>query len=230
LTPRETAVRAKGTHRLIRSLHPPRNIFADVSPAEDHDALTDLEGWTNDRIQNERGERVLLPRSEWATGANASIVMAAFCHPHLTGSRFTSSPLGGWYAAFDLGTAQKEVAFHWWREFAEVGATSGRVEARQYLADFNASFHDVRDRRRYRALYDPDSYTESQAFGTRLRDEHSNGLVYGSVRNPGRDCIVAFRPKLVRKVHQAAHFEFVWTGNSLPEIHRLTSKRGTMKT
>jgi hypothetical protein len=156
--------------------------------------------------------------------------MAAFCHPHPTGSRFTSAALGGWYAAFELHTAHKEVAFHWWREFTEVGATSGRVEARQYLADFNASFHDVRDRRRYRTLYDPDSYAESQAFGTRLRDERSNGLVYKSVRDPGHDCIVAFRPKVVLKVRQGAHFEYTWSGTPTPEIRRLTTERGPRQT
>jgi len=221
LIPPTSAVRVKDTHRLIRSRYPPRSVFAEISPAEDHDALADLEGWTNDRLQNDLEERVILPRSEWATGANASIVNAAFCHPHPAGGRFTSSVLGGWYAAFELTTAHREVAFHWWSEFTEVGAATGRVEARQYLADFNSTFHDVRDRRRHRALYDPESYAESQAFGARLRADSSNGIVYDSVRHLGHDCLVAFRPKLVRRVRQGAHFEYVWSGGTVPSIRKV---------
>lgn len=221
LTPPETVLRVRNTHRLIRSRFPPRNVFADVSPPGDHETLAELEGWTNERLQNERGERIVVPRAEWATGPNASIVMAAFCHPRPTGGRFTPPPLGGWYAAFELRTAHAEVSHHWWAEFAEVGADAGRVEARQYLADFAAGFHDVRDRRRFRALYDPDGYTAPQALGTRLRDASSNGVVYDSVRDPGHACLVAFRPRLVRRVRQGAHFAYVWSGSPTPTIERL---------
>jgi len=220
--PPARAVRVKGTHRLVRSRHPPRDVFAAISPAEDRDTLVDLESWTNDRIQNDLGERIALPRAEWATGPNASVVMAAFCHPHPAGGRFTSGTLGGWYAAFRLRTAHREVAHHWWAEFAEVGAASGRVEARQYLADFKAAFHDVRDRRRWAALYDPRSYARSQQLGDRLRRHGANGLVYDSVRDPGHDCLVAFRPTLVLAVRQGAHFEYVWTDGPVPRIRLLT--------
>jgi hypothetical protein len=223
LIPPETRLRGKKTHRLIPSRYPPVDLLADVSPAGDREALTDLESWTNDRIQNELGERVMLPRTEWVTGQNASVVMAAFCHPSPTGGRFTSAELGGWYAAFALRTAHKEVAFHRWREFEEVGATSGRVEMREYLANFNTTFHDVRDRKRHAALYDPASYAKSQTLGVRLRATGSNGLVYESVRDPGHHCVVAFRPKLVLNVRQGAHFEYVWSGSAQPEIRKITA-------
>jgi len=197
------------------------DVFADVSPPHDRDALTDLESWTNDRIQNDLGERVLLPRTELATGRNASIVNAAFCHPHPSGGRFTSGELGGWYAAFELDTAHAEVGFHWRAEFEEVGHISGRVEARDYLADFNAAFHDVRDRRRYRAVYNRTSYAKSQQLGGHLRSAGSNGIAYDSVRRPGHTCIVAFRPRLVLNVRQGAHFEYVWSGKPEPAIRRV---------
>ena len=222
LNPPETRVRAKGTHRLVRSRYPAVDVFADVAPANDRDALTDLESWTNDRVENDLGQRPMLPPSELATGSNASIVNAAFCHPHPAGGRFTSARLGGWYAGLELRTAHAEVVFHWWRELEEVGRTSGRVQARQYLADFDATFHDVRDHRRYASLYSAKSYRTSQQLGARLRAAGSNGIAYGSVRDRGHDCVVAFRPKLVRKVRQGAHFEYVWSGNAVPEITRLT--------
>ena len=92
---------------------------------------------------------------------------------------------------------------------------------REYLADVAAVFDDVRRRRRFAALYDPESYAVSQRFGTRRREAGSNGIVYRSVRDPGGQCLVAFRPKLVRNVRQGAHFEYVWRGNREPEIRRL---------
>ncbi|HXJ32663.1 MAG TPA: RES family NAD+ phosphorylase [Candidatus Eisenbacteria bacterium] len=195
-----------------------------MSPPQDRDALADLESWTNDRIQNDLGERILLPRAELATGRNASIVNAAFCHPHPSGGRFTSGDLGGWYAAFDLDTAHAEVAFHWRGEFEEVGHASGRVEARDYLADFNAAFHDVRDRRRFRSAYGARSYVASQKLGLRLRSAGSNGIVYDSVRHPGHTCVVAFRPRLVLNVRQGSHFEYVWSGKKEPAIRRVTGR------
>jgi hypothetical protein len=222
LTPPEARVRFAATTRLVRSRHPPENVFARISPAADHDALTDLESWTNERIQNDTGERVLLPESEGVTGPMATIVMAAFCHPRPTGGRFTSGMVGGWYAAAALRTAHAEVAHHWWRELDEVGATAGRVEARQYLADFDSTLHDVRNRRRHAALYAPHSYAAGQRLGSRLRREGANGIVYDSVRDPGHACVVAFRPKLVRRVRQGAHFEYVWSGHPTPRIRRLT--------
>jgi hypothetical protein len=222
LNPPETRVRAKKTHRLIRSRYPTVDAFADVSAADDRDALTDLESWTNDRIENELGQRLILPPPELATGSNASIINAAFCHPHPSGGRFTSGQLGGWYAGIELRTAHAEVIFHWRREFEEVGLTSGRVQARQYLADFDATVHDVRDRGRYASLYSPKTYRRSQKLGLRLRAAGSNGIIYDSVRDPGHDCIVAFRPKLVRNVRQGAHFEYVWSGGAVPEIRQLT--------
>jgi RES domain-containing protein len=223
LTPSTSPIAVERTSRLIRSRYPPENVFDTISPAADQVELTDLESWTNDRIQNDLGERLVVPESEWVTGPNATVVMAAFCHPHPSGGRFTSPTLGGWYAAFELGTAHSEVAFHWWQEFEEVGATSGRVEARQYLADFEATFHDVRDRRRYARLYNAKSYRRSQKLGDRLRKAGSNGLIYDSVRDPGHVCIVAFRPKLVLNVRQGAHFAYVWSGDPVPEVNQLTS-------
>ncbi len=222
LNPPKTRVRAKQTHRLIRSRYPTVDAFVDVSPADDRDTLTDLESWTNDRIENELGERLVLAPSELATGPNASVINAAFCHPNPSGGRFTSGQLGGWYAAKELRTAHAEVIFHWWREFEEVGLTSGRVQARQYLADFDTILDDVRDRRHYASLYNAKSYRRSQKLGARLRGDGSNGLIYDSVRDPDHDCLVVFRPKLVRNAHQGAHFEYIWSGSAVPEIQRLT--------
>lgn len=164
-----------------------------------------------------------MPRAEWVVGRpHASVVMAAFCHPPPGGDRFTDGTVGAWYAAFALDTAHAEVIHHRTNELAEVGVLEARVEMRQYLADFDAGFHDVRRRgRAYAALHDPDDYAASQAFARELRAQGSNGILYRSVRHAGGECLVCFRPPLVLNVRPGAHFEYRWEGRRKPLVRRL---------
>src|SRR5207247_970117 len=118
LTPRLRRLAVPRTHRLVASRYPPAGIFDAICTPGDLAAIADLEGWTNDRLQAELGQLHLFPKSEWVVGVpNASVVMAAFCHPSKDGARFTSAELGAWYAAFELPTAHREVAYHRRREF-----------------------------------------------------------------------------------------------------------------
>jgi NAD(P)-dependent dehydrogenase (short-subunit alcohol dehydrogenase family) len=61
----------------------------------------------------------------------------------------------------------------------------------------------------------------SQAFARDLLDTGSNGVVYQSVRHEGGECIACFRPKLVKRVRVAAHYEYVWEGKPEPRVRRL---------
>ena len=105
--------------------------------------IFDLDNATNDRL---RAENNLLP----GIGIHElvfdvpyyRIVNAAFCHPHPLGSRFNGPDRGAWYAAFEIATAQAEVAFHKWIELAEVSWFDENVTYDDYLADFSAEFHD----------------------------------------------------------------------------------------
>src|SRR4029434_9311731 len=96
-------------------------------------------------MQTELGQLPLLPKSEWVVGVpNASVVMAAFCHPAPGGARFNGTELGAWYAAFELRTAHREAAHRRRQEFVEIRHTPSRVQMREYVAGFRAAFHDVR--------------------------------------------------------------------------------------
>lgn len=218
------SVRWRGTHRLIASRWPTVGVFDAVASADDLRDIIDLESWTNDRLQTEVGQLQRLPPARWVVGVpNASVVMAAFCHPSADGGRFTTAALGAWYAAQALETAHREVAHRRWLELLEVGVHEARLEMRQYRADVQGVFHDVRDRRRFAALHDPDSWAASQQVGTALRDGGSNGILYDSVRHPGHACAVVFWPELVRNVRQGAHFEYVWRGTPEPLIRQLAA-------
>ncbi len=163
-------------------------------------------------------------RIEWVVGTTmATIVMAAYCHPRPTGGRFSLPDRGAWYAAIDQQTAIRETIHHYTKEFFdEIGVTETYVQVREYLADFDASFHDVRSAF-IEACYANDDYEPGQQLGAALLRAGSNGLLYASVRHPGHDCIVCFRPPLVLNVRQAAHFEYRWHGQREPEITPLAS-------
>jgi RES domain-containing protein len=150
-------------------------------------------------------------------------VMAGFCHPRPDGGRFNDSSRGAWYAAFELETAQTEIAYHKTKELAEVGVFETRVQYREYVARFWAEFHDLRPLNRgFIPYHDPNSYEVSQRLAVTLLQNGSNGILYRSVRHPGGECIACFRPALVKEVRQGGHFEFGWEGTRTPQIRKLT--------
>jgi hypothetical protein len=223
LIPPITHLTRNDTQRLIPSRFPPTGILDVVTLPEDLDLIFELEGWSNDRIAAELGIIQMLPASEWVIGRpHATAIMAAYCHPNPEGGRFNDGELGAWYAAFDLDTAIAETSHHRARELAEIGVFDATLQMRQYLADFDADFHDVRDDTPQTApLYDPDSWTASQELGLSLRATGSNGIAYRSVRKLGGECVVCYRPPLVNNVRPAAHFEFVWSGVPIPTVKEL---------
>ena len=218
-----TRIRLVNTHRLIPSRYPPVGIFDSIAEPDDLDSVIELEGWTNDRISAELGVIRRIPSAEWVVGRPmASVIMAAFCHPDPQGARFNGADLGAWYAARSLQTAHAEVIHHRTIELEEIGVLDARLQMREYLADMDAAFHDIRGNDpAFAPLHDPDSYIAPQMFAQSLRDRGSNGVLYRSVRHDGGECVACFRPLVVTNVRQAAHFEYRWSGRRTPTIARL---------
>jgi hypothetical protein len=214
--------RLKDTCRLIPSLYPATGILDTIAAPEDLPYIFELETWTNDRISNELGLLHRIPPEEWVVGRPmATVIMAAFCHPRPAGGRFNSPDRGAWYAAESLDTAHAEITYHRTRELAEIGVFETRLQMRLYLADFDASFHDVRSKMPENIPYhDPYSYTASQALGRELLLAGSNGVRYRSVRRPGGECLACFRPGLIGNLRPDAHFEYRWEGQPKPVIRR----------
>ncbi len=205
MTPRISALRQDDTHRLIPFRHSDESVLNRL--AEDEKQLEDLfelDGATNDRLL---GEANLLPGisvHELLFGvAYAHIVNAAFTHAHPAGSRFNGPERGAWYAAFELETAEAEIAFHKAQELIEINWQESETFAfHDYLADFRADFHDIRGNAQYSDCLDPDSYGSSQRLAKELLASGSAGIVYPSVRRTNGTCLVCFRPALVTNVRQ----------------------------
>jgi len=212
--------------RLVPSRYPSVGVLDGSASPADLDAVLEVEAWTNDRLSTELGILSTIPQDECVTGEPmASVVMAAFCHPRPGGARFSWPDRGAWYAARTEETALAESTFHRTRELEEIGHFDVRVQMRLYHADFAAVFHDVRGNGPARArLHDPDSYVYSQQIARGLFDAGANGIVYDSVRHKGGTCLACFRPRLVKKVRVAAHYEYAWNGGKTPAVRRLVGR------
>ncbi len=214
-------------HRLIPSRFPPIGLFDTVATAADLPAALALVGWTNDRLVADRLDR--LPQAEWVYGrANSSIVMAAFLHPSLGGSRFNGPDLGAWYASAAVRTAAIEVAHHLRREAVARGVPEMQRQFRGYTAQLAGEYRDIRGQQcRFAAAYAPTSFTASQHFGERLRATGNAGIIYESLRHAGGINVEAYRPHNVLDVVQADPFAIhVRAATRRIDVRKLRMKEG----
>lgn len=70
------------------------------------------------------------------------------------------------------------------------------------------------------AIYDPISYAVSQPYGRVIRGANHAGLVYDSVRDPGRDCLALFKGSAVHAVARLDRWIFSFDGNEISEFGR----------
>jgi RES domain-containing protein len=205
VTPKISSLRQDDTHRLIPSRYSDESALNRLAQDEKQlEELFELDGATNDRLL---GEANLLPGisvHELLFGVPcAHIVNAAFTHAHPAGSRFNGPDRGAWYAAFELETAEAEVAYHKAQELIEINWQEAETFTfHDYLADFRAEFHDIRGDAHHSACLDPNSYRNSQQLAKELLTLGSGGIVYPSVRQSGGTCLACFRPALVTNVRQ----------------------------
>ncbi|ARO33169.1 RES domain-containing protein (plasmid) [Rhizobium sp. NXC14] len=214
------------SYRLIPSQFPPIGLFDTVARAADLEAVMELVGWTNDRLVADRIRR--LPENEWVYGTpNASIVMAAFLHVAAGGMRFNGPDLGAWYAADNLKTAAAEVGHHLRREAVARGVATMARTYRSYTATLIGYYLDIRGEQTLRPdIYDGTSYAASQVLGEEVRSSGGAGILYDSVRLRGGVNVAAHRPRNIRDVVQADHFEItVFAGDRRIDVRKLSTRR-----
>jgi RES domain-containing protein len=209
-SPKQIKLEQDRTHRLIPYRYSDRGRpILNLLAQDDDDLLSDLtelEGATNDRLLGESGRLPGISAIELVSGFRlAHIVNASFTHPNPFGGRFNGEGRGAWYAAFEMQTAQTEVAFHRAAELKEVGWRAEEVFSYiDYLADFRHEFHDIRGDADFVDCLDPNSYAASQTLGFTLLTSGSAGIVFPSVRHKDGVCIACFRPPLVLNVREGS--------------------------
>ncbi len=203
------------THRLIPSKWSDEGtvLARAAGRGEDLELLVELDGATNERLLGEQGMAHGVSAYELLYDVSyARIVNAAFLHPAPYGGRFSSGERGAWYAGVERTTAIAEVAANKLRQLEDVDWPEEEVATYDdYLADFEAEFHDLTARGKYKEYLGaepvPECYAASQALAWGLLGEGSNGVVYPSVRARGGKCVACFRPALVYHVRRGARME-----------------------
>ena len=210
-----------GTHRLIPAQYADGGVSVLLRLTHDFDtldAIYELDNATNDRLIAESRLAPGIDERELVFGIPSyRIINAAFCHPSPTGSRFGSPDRGVWYASFELATSEAEVAYHralWLQETAWDEEES--TDYVDYLADFRAEFHDLRNTTEHQECLSPTSYKASQALAAELMEQGSAGIVYPSVRQQGGTCLGCFRPVLVTNVRRGDVFTFTFANFRTP--------------
>ena len=213
-----SAVRWLPCYRIIPSRFPPINLFERVTDPADLETVLDIESMTNDRLRNEVGSLNLVPPEDRISGT--SPIMAAFTHLPPYGSRFTDGSFGVFYAGRTLETAIAETKYH--REAFLRATSEPRIELdmRVYAVDLDAVLHDIRGMRdTMLGIYDPSSYTASQALAIEIRNSGSSGVAYDSVRKPGGECVAIFKPRVLSNCRQERHLTYVWDGSSISIVY-----------
>lgn len=212
--PRRRVRWARAT-RIIAARFPPIDLFERVSsdPAV-WEALIAAEQLVNPRVRDAIGEIRLVPPDERVSGPGASHVMAAFTHRNPKGSRFSDGSYGVYYAARTLRTAVRETAHHFARFAADSRDPPRYEDMRMLVGRIDERFADVaRLPAAVRAgVLDPETYAAGQAFGAVQRAAGAAGVVYPSVRDPGGECVGAFRATAVGIPVPGAVLQYHWDG------------------
>lgn len=216
LTTYEVALE-KDTWRLIPSRFPPIKLLEDLLDPTDLEAAYELENLTNDRLRDEVGDLSLVAPEDRITGPGASPIMAAFTHVNPNGSRFTNGSYGVYYAGLDLTTALKETIYHRSKFLKATHEGPSKIVMRCYKARTQATFIDLRNFDEYHR----EDYSLCQKIGEELKEAGYSGIYYKSVRNPGGECIAAFKPTAVQPTVQCEHFEYVWDGNQVTSVFKM---------
>ncbi len=215
--PGTAALRLTDTHRLIPAKYSDdgASVLARIADNDAHlQDIFDLDHATNDRLARENDLLPGIGRDELLAGSipHFRIVNAAFCHAHPLGGRFNGPDRGAWYAGFAVETSLAEVMHHRRLDYLEIGWDQPDLATyADFLANFDAEFHDIRGDAEFAPCLDPDSHRASQALAEALLDAGSAGIVYPSARRPG-DCLACFRPALVNNVRKGQGWALRWDG------------------
>lgn len=206
----------KGAVRIIRSVHPPIDLFEDIADPADWPLILSAEQKTNPRLMESIGNLELVPPSRRVAGPGASYLMAPFTHvsPDRP-SRFSAGAYGVLYVARHFETALWETIHHHARFMAASCEPPGWTsQFREIVLDIEADLNDLRGAARHRrAALDPQDYAASQGLGAALHAAGSDGVVYPSVRHEGGECAGLFYPDCAANPIQGRHLDYHWNGD-----------------
>ena len=212
------------TVRLVSTARLRAPVLEALVKADEAAALDEIEGATSQRILAESRGAEGIGRDEFLHGVPyANFVNAAFAYWKPREMNRFNATRGAWYAALDVDTCIREVAFHMTEFLARSGKLKGVVEYAEMFASMAGEFVDLRQTPGHPCL-NPDpaaGYPIGNAIADAARAERLNGIIYPSVRHPGGTCIAALRPHAVQSVAPGAVYRLEWSGDKEPAITRI---------
>lgn len=207
----------RGAVRIIRSIHPPIDLFEDIADPADWPLLIAAEQKTNPRLVASIGQLDLVPPGRRVAGPGASYLMAPFVHASPDRpSRFSDGRFGVLYAAKAFETALFETIHHHQLFMARTAEAPGWTsQFREIVLDIDARLYDLRGAAEAAPMLAPDDYRAGQALGGALKAAGSEGVVYPSVRLTGGECVGLFYPDLAHAPRQGRYLDYHWNGVSV---------------
>jgi RES domain len=219
-------IRWDGARRIIRSLHPPIDLFEDIASPEDWPLLISAEMKTNPRLAETIGNLDLVPPARRVSGPGATFLMAPFTHTSPDRpSRFGDGKSGVLYVGDIFETALAETIHHHERFMAATAQEAGWTsQFRELVVDVAGALHDIRDGRpEFAPFLAADDYSASQKLSAALRAAGSEGIVYPSVRHRGGSCVALFFPDLASNLRQGRHLDYHWDGQRVDLVRDLST-------
>lgn len=219
MSPKKISFQNKDCWRIIPSRFPPISLFERVADEEDFEILYELESLTNNRLRNELGYIHLVPEKERVYGAGSGYIMAAFTHLNPKGSRFSDGNWGVYYAGLEFQTSIEETKYHRALFLSYTQEEPNTCDMRVLKAQFSGEFDDIYSNKEgFKKVYHLSEYRASQDLARKLKQEHSNGIHYQSVRHKEGQNIAIFKPNLIQNCCQTKHLVYCWDGHSINEI------------
>ena len=212
--------------RIIRSVHPPIDLFEDIADPADWPLLIAAEQKTNPRLMDALGNIDLVPLTRRVGGAGASFLMAPFTHVSTDRpTRFSNGTYGVLYVAESFDTALFETIHHHERFMTRTKEPEGWTsQFRELVMGVRAKLHDLRDGRvEFKSILDPTDHAAAQILGQALRANNSDGVVYPSQRRRGGHCVGLFYPDLAQDPLQGRHLSYHWNGERVDYYKDLNS-------
>lgn len=216
-------------YRLIPSQFPPIHLFEDVASADEFETLFAVQMLTNPRIQEEIGQINRVPKEQRLFAVpGCGYVMAAFTHINPDGSRFSNGDYGIYYAADTLETAIAETVYHKELFLSYTNEPAQELDMRSLIAQFNAELFDLTLFDLGDPVYSKEDYRVSQEIGAQIKEKLSDGAMYHSVRTIAGKNFALFKPNLILKCYQGAHFSYVWNGEKIASVYQKMIKPNVM--
>jgi hypothetical protein len=223
----ETTVEWTAARRIIRSLHPPIDLFEDIADPADWPLLIAAEMKTNPRLMETIGALDLVPPHRRVSGPGASFLMAPFTHVSSDRpSRFSAGGYGMLYVADGIETALAETIYHHELFMARTGEPAGWTsQFRELILHISLHARDLRDEQLFAEALRPDDYGPSQVLGAALQAAGADGILYPSCRHRPGECVALFFPDLAADVRQGRHFDYHWNGERIDFIREAGAQR-----